>query len=489
MQRLLVPFLSIAALAPAVAHAQPAPDAQPAPAAPGGEPAPAPTDAPATSAPAPIVPAPPVEATPPEAKPTAPAVTSKWDATLYGFVELDAIYDSTQGLNDSAGNAAIARPGSYTGEHGQTTYGARNSRIGFKIAAPTYNSIKATGQLEMDFLGNQPPGISEAAFFQNPTFRYRHLNVKLETPVVDILLGQYWQLFGWQTLAHPNTVEIQGIPGEVYSRAPQIRISKKIKAGDITVEAAVAASRPPQRASATPDGQAGIKLTYEKLTGLRTAGGSGTSIDAASIGVSVVGRKFGANPFLAATPADQLTSVDRNGYGISIDALLPVIPATKAHKDNALTLTGSYVNGAGIADLYTGLSGGVSNPALPSPGGGAPAPTYTANVDNGLVLFKADGTLHPIQWTSYIVGAQYYLPVDGKVWVSGNYSHMSSDNAHAFGDPKKVFDKSDWVDGNLFFDITPAARIGLQLSWAQQAYVDGTDAKNYRAQFSGWLIF
>ncbi|HEX2686495.1 MAG TPA: hypothetical protein VHN14_07750 [Kofleriaceae bacterium] len=483
-------FLTFVAFT-ASARAQPASPALPAPDVPPPESPPAaPADPAATAAPAGS--APPsearlLEAKPAEAKPPAkaPAVTSKWDTTLYGFVEGDTIYDSTQGLNDNAGNSAVPRKGSYAGNHGQTTMGARNSRIGYRISAPAVDDIKASAQLEMDFVGNQPPGISESAFFASATFRVRHLNVKLETPIVDVLIGQSWQLFGWQTLYQPATVQIQGIPGEVFSRSPQIRLSKKLACDPVSLELAVAAARPPQRASATPDGQAGIKLNLDSVKAFHTAGSTGTALDSASIGVSVVGRRFAVDEFTAA-PHSQVV---RNGYGLSIDALIPVVPATKEHHDNALTLLGSFVTGAGTADLYSGLSGGVSQPALPNPGMTTPAPTYTPNIDNGLALFSADGTLHPMQWTSYLVGAQYYLPPSGKVFLAANYSHTSSGNAHAFGAATKVFDQQDWADGNLFVDLTPAVRLGLELAWINQTYVNGTEGTNYRAQFSGWLIF
>jgi hypothetical protein len=416
-------------------------------------------------------------------------VLSKLDISLYGFVEMDSIYDSTQGLNDAAGNAAIARPNTYAGDHGQLTFGARNSRIGLKLGAPEYKGIKVSGVMEMDFLGNQPPGISEASFWQNAPFRMRHLNVKLETKAVDLLFGQTWQLFGWQGINQPNTVQIQGIPNEVYGRAPQIRVSKKAPVSDaMSLEFAVAASRPPQRASATPDGQAGVRLNFDKFKAWHTSGSTGSGLDSAMIGVSVVGRRFAANEFTA-NPHSQVV---RNGYGLSIDALVPIIPATKDRKANALTLQGSYVTGAGIADLYSGLSGGVSNPALPNPGMANPAPAYTPNVDNGLVLWHkdADGTfsLHPIQWTTYLVGLQYYIP-PGHVWLSANYSHASSNNAHLFGAAAKVFDSQDWFDGNIMADLTPFARLGLEYSRTQQTYVDKADADDNRVQFSAFLLF
>jgi hypothetical protein len=340
--------------------------------------------------------------------------------------------------------------------------------------------------MEMDFLGNQPPGISEASLLQNATFRFRHLNLKLETPVVDVLSGQYWQLFGWQSLFHPNTVEIQGVPGQVYSRSPQIRISKTIKSGDMAIELALAASRPPQRASATPDAQAGVKFQYNGMKALHTAGSTGTAVDGLAVGVSVVGRRFAVDE-LSASPSSEVTA---NGYGVSVDALIPIIPATKDKHGNALTFTGSFSTGAGIADLYQSLTGGVSQPSLPNPTMANPAPVYVPNIDNGLAMFYAsDKTLHAVQWTAYIAGLQYYLPPAGHVWVSANYSHIESANAHYFGSKTAVWDHEDWADLNLMFDVTPAVRLGIEGAYFDMKYFDGADAPNYRAQFSGFFLF
>ena len=170
--------------------------------------------------------APPVVA--PSPKPSAlGSVLTSFGATFYGFIESDAIYDSTQSLNDLAGNAPIARSGTFAENHGRMTFGVRNSRFGFKLTGPELGRIKTSGIAEMDFLGNQPqsspapggtPAVSESSYFTSPTLRIRHFALKLETPIVDVLAGQYWQLFGWQSLFHPNSVEYQGVPGELYSR-------------------------------------------------------------------------------------------------------------------------------------------------------------------------------------------------------------------------------------------------------------------------------
>jgi hypothetical protein len=446
-----------------------------------------------------------VPPTVPAAPPTVPAappgspVTTKFGATFYGFVELDSIFDSTQSFNDLAGNAAIARdvPNNYAAEHGRTTFGARNSRLGFKLKGPETEDIKTSGIVEADFLGNQPqsspspagsPAVSEGSFITSPTFRIRHMALKLETPVIDVLAGQYWQLFGWQSMFHPNTVEIQGVPGQIYSRSPQIRISHLFKSDDVSVEVALAASRPPQRDSEIPDGQAGIRLAVNGWKGMHTAGATGSAVDPLSIGFSTVGRYFNL-PNLSGAPT---STVSMKGYGYSVDALIPIVPATDPmHPDNALTLTGSFVYGQSIADLYTGLSGGASF-AAPPPNAMGVAQNYPQDIDNGLAVYTADGVLHAIRWESYMVGLQYYLPTPTRVWVSGNYSHMYSSDIAALqtsSNASKMFNKSDWADGNLFVEANAAVRFGLEYAYFHQNYLDGSKGKDSRVQFSAFYIF
>ena len=190
------------------------------------------------------------------ADPTPPTpVVSRWSVSLYGFAELDAIHDSLQGPNDLMGNAALPRSGTYAATHDQATFSVRNSRLGLRVGAPDLGPIRASAVAEMDFFGNQPP-VSEAAFFNNPTFRIRHFYFKAETPIVDLTIGQTWELFGWQAYFIPASVNLQGLPGQVYSRTGQIRISKAIAlSSDVGLELALAALRPPQRVVRCPTGR------------------------------------------------------------------------------------------------------------------------------------------------------------------------------------------------------------------------------------------
>jgi len=493
--------------------AAPAPGSEtPAATPPAGAPPAAPPEAvPPPPPPPPVVaPPPPPPPAPPPPAPTTFTIGSKFATTLYGFVEFDSIYDSTQSFNDLPGNGNIVHDTPTTtrfGAHnGRTQFGVRNSRLGFRFKGPETENIKSSAQAEMDFIGNQPlgqpnpvgtPPVTEAAFFNNPTFRVRHFMLKMETPVVDLLAGQYWELFGWQSYFHPNTVQLQGVPGQIYSRTPQLRLSKVIKTDAVNIEVAIAALRPPQRDSAIPDGQAGIRLLINHLKALHTAGGTGTAVDPAGIGISGVGRHFRI-PEFAATPK---TTRDINSFGISADLLMPIVPAQTVNDGNALTLNASFVYGQSIADLYTGLTGGLTFPALPAPAMG-PTPTYPQDVDNGLVAFTPDGVLHALRWWSIIAGLQYYFPTPMRMWVTANYSHMKSPNIDVFADTANgvslaaqpglknaLWNQSDWFEGCYFIDATGAIRFAADYSYYRQKYLDGITATNQSVRFSAWYIF
>ena len=357
-------------------------------------------------------------------------VLGKWATTLYGFVEADSIFDTTQNFNDLAGNSQVPRVSAYAGYHSRTQFGARNSRIGLRMKAPEVGGVRVSGVVETDFLGTQTVGyaagtgnvVSENQYFTSPMLRIRHMYVKAETDVVDVLMGQTWELFGWQSVYHPNTVEIQGVPGQIYSRTPQIRISKAIKTEPVTLELAVAANRPIDRNSAWPSGQAGIRLAINDWKGVTTAGAAATSIQPASIAFTGDLRHITV-PSLA-TIGGPAGDVSKTGASGAIDLFLPVIPGSRSKMGNSLSLNGEFASGYGDADLYTGLTGGTTL------AGGLTLPaTYTQDIDNGIASFTSTGALNFIQWTSYLLGLQYYLPgANGDLWISGNFSHMESSN-------------------------------------------------------------
>jgi hypothetical protein len=419
-------------------------------------------------------------------------VLSKWSATIYGFAEADFIYDSTQSLNEVPGNTAIAKQDTYAGSHARFTGSIRNSRIGLRIRAPEWHHIRASAVAEMDFLGTQATTTSETATFTSPLFRARHYALKVETPIIDLLAGQWWSLFGWQPNYFPNSVEIMALPSMLFLRTPQFRVSKTFKTAPVNVELAVAMVRSPQRNSGTPEGQAGARLIVNKWTGVQTVNSTGTQISPLSFGISGTLRQFNF-PEFSAEPKNNLSLT---GWGVAASAFIPVIPGRENKRGNSLSLTAEYVYGYGVADEYVGLTGGVANAELPNPMMKTPAPVYATDIDAGMVVFTADGAAHLVQWETFMVGAQYTFPgLNGRLWIAGNYSRSDSNNSQNYGAAGKVRQGEDFADANLFFDLTPSVRFGTEYAWFNDHYGTGNgkvaavDSTNHRFQFSTFFIF
>lgn len=422
-------------------------------------------------------------------------VVGKLATTFYGFIELNTMYDTTQSFSDVAGNAQVVRQENALSNHPRTQFSIRDSRFGFRIKGPSAGDVRTSANLEMDFFGTpglplnngQPYGITESYFYVNPVLRVRHANMRIETPVVDLLLGQSWNLFGWQPIYFPNTIDLQGLPAQLFSRSAQIRLSKTLRAHGVTFEAAVAVSRPPQRDTATPDGQAGLRIAIDGWTALHTMYAPSTVVAPASLGISGVGRRISI-PEFSANPTARTTV---EGGGVALDAFIPLIPATKERPDNSLALVGEFVMGGAISDLYTAFSGGVTSPPLPNPTGATPAPAYPPpDVDPGLVAYGPDGTLHPIRWTTYLGGAQYRIPgVDGRLWLSGTYSHSESPNSNNFGAPTRVRIAEDWFSVSAWGDVTEQVRLGAGYSTYDDVYGDGQHAKSRRLGFTAFYLF
>jgi hypothetical protein len=213
-----------------------------------------------------------------------------------------------------------------------------------------------------------------------------------------------------------------------------------------------------------------------------------------SIGVSGALREFRVNAF---TPPPAESTNKAMGQGISVDALIPLIPANDSDdRGNRLTITGSFVIGTGIADLVN-AGGGASFPTLPNPAFASPPPTYTPDIDNGLATFDNAGVLHTIDWETFMVGLQYYLPPTGRVFISANYSQGYSKNMSLLyprGGAEinletKVANLSRYADGNLFFDVTPAVRVGASFQYTATQYIDGETPHNYRSMAQALYFF
>jgi hypothetical protein len=201
-----------------------------------------------------------------------------------------------------------------------------------------------------------------------------------------------------------------------------------------------------------------------------------------------VGRKFVIPQFIG-LPRNSQTVY---GWGAAVNVALPVVPvASLEDRGNALTLTAEYSRGTGIGDLYTGTTAGAKFPELANPGRLQPPPVYPQDVDSGLVTFDADLRAKTYNFSGFVVGAQYYLPVArGRVWVSANYGQITLDNMLLLTPSASwgaVYKKARYFDANLFVEPTPATLVGASFQSTTQTYGDGAEPNNIRVQLS--LLF
>jgi hypothetical protein len=434
-------------------------------------------------------------------------VIGKWRSQIYGFGEVDVVHDSTQAFPDLGGwqSTAIPKNYNYAGSRGQTTFTARNTRFGVLVNPPEFAGIRSTFTLEADFMGNQPSGISESALITSPTFRLRIAALQLEDDYVNVLAGQAWELFGFQPFFFPATDFNLPIPGAVFKRDVQVQLSHTFKTDPLDVQIGVSANRPPQMASELPDMQAALRVFFNGWKGVHTPGTDGqrivgTAVDALTLGVSGSGRRFRVSDFEptpAGTSQDPRSSNSADGYAIAADALIPVIPVrSAADRRNGLTLNAEVTSGTGYADLLGGLVSNGGGPAAPASSypmiPGSPDP-YVPNIQSGLVTYDNTGNVHTIDWTTFSVGAQYYLPIaSGNVFVSGNYAEAHSGNVAQWADPGQlpfIFTKTQYYDANLFWDISRSLRVVLSYQNYKQTFADGESATNTRMEMSGFFWF
>lgn len=491
---LIAALVSLPAAAHAADEEAPATSETAAPAAPATPPAVGakPVSAPETSS-AKLEPSETVA--PAEATDDLTAKLGGFSVTLYGQVAVNAMHDSTQSFGVASGNVMLQRRGMFRGNNDQLQLTSRDSRLGLRIHLPDYGSIKSLAVIETDFGATLPVESTETATYIQTPLRMRLFYLQLETPVIDVMAGQMQDLFGWGGKGFfPNTLAFQGITGQVYHRQTAVRLSKTVRPGGLELETAVAAVRPVQRASGLPEGQGGIRLALPAWSTVRAQGYARPSLGALSLGVSGVARRLEVAEFLEYPGASQKAV----GWGFVVNGFIPIIPVTNVRdRRNALSIVGEFSTGTGISDLYTELTGGALFPTLTNPQDRQqptnPPPVYPQNIDSGIVTFDADNKLRTINWQAFIVGGSYYLPVwDGRIWVSGNYAQIKSNNIVKYtpipGRPF-VYSKATYWDANLFITLTDHFQAGYSFQAVEQTFGDNVKAKNYRNEIGLHLHF
>lgn len=157
---------------------------------------------------------------------------------FYGYIKADAVYDTAK--TSDVNQAAFVLPrhtAPYTVDETDGEFGmsAMQTRLGMNVKGPDVVGAKTSGTVEIDFYGTMAPE-------NKARIMLRRAFVRMDWGQVWTEAGQDWELF---SLAAPDVLNypylaLAGNPGY---RRPMWAVGGNLKAGDVTLDAAVAIVR------------------------------------------------------------------------------------------------------------------------------------------------------------------------------------------------------------------------------------------------------
>ena len=442
---------------------------------------------------------------------------------LGGFAEIDFVGDNTRSFEEVIGNRPVLRSNTVGGANSLFQTSARSSRITIDVRAPERDGIKSRFYGALDFLGNEPavgsPGMSSLSFQTNPGPRIFQMYFLVESPAVDVKIGQDWSRFGFMSQYSRGQLSVSATPANMFNRWVQASLSKRLRLTDtLTLTPVFSVERPPQADGTLPSFVAGVQVAHHGLQAPYTGSSTGdVSLKPLSVQVSGVARRLEANSGGPTNPSGGQPHLSSQtyvtGWGISSSLFLPVLPSRDGEMGNTAHVVIEGVTGAGISDMFNGLSWGVCNPvcgnSTSNSGFGGDAFGQT-NIDGGLAAVNSQtGKFEAIRTTSMMVHGTYYLPDDGKTWIGGGYGTIYSSNAGemtcagtggtaalqaascggAMRTSQSIYVRDSTYYAYAFHDFTPEIRAALMTNWVRTTYADGANAENHRIQVTFFYRF
>jgi hypothetical protein len=152
-----------------------------------------------------------------------------------GFTALETLYRSKAEQADMGSSySAIPFGNVVAGHTSETRFSARQSRVSALVQANVSDTVKISGYGEFDFLGAAQTANSNESNSYQPRIRnlYTTIDWKEGTGTFHFLGGQSWSLVTMYSSGLsprseniPATIEAQYVPGFVWDRQPQIRLS------------------------------------------------------------------------------------------------------------------------------------------------------------------------------------------------------------------------------------------------------------------------
>jgi hypothetical protein len=423
-------------------------------------------------------------------------VHAKTEFSLGGFIAMYAIWDSTQ---TSSNLRYINRNNDPNFQHGRMRFSAERTRMNFTIKGPKVFGAITTGYIEWDFDGggqeyifNGAPGGGWASP-NKARPRLRHAMFRLNWPATELLMGQYWALLSDDApeAARPGT---SGIPGIIWFREPQIRLTQKFL-GSFTAAMSIAgagsgpdsieipgdqAATNPYlgQSSETPRISASLKYEqdlwgkaayYGKPRGFSARVAAGWQRTRYRSFVTA-GRIFGENNLININVA-QNNQQYLNAWAVDSSFFIPILTTSSANLANTMSLLAHCYVGQGL-DLCKEASAANSSYLI----------FNNANAAGG-VLFGDRQLAH--QWGA-LAQLQYYFNNQWFMNLLGGMQQVYGVNRGAWLGTSNVADpqKNNYhVYATLWYRPVQALKFGVEYGYARTGYFQdnlvGTERTNF----------
>ena len=351
---------------------------------------------------------------------------------LYGFVRFDGSYDTNPISSGNYALWALPKNGRNNDCEWNLTGGA--TRLGINLNGPDTESMKLSGNIEMDFL-------TSIGTENNTSPRLRHGFLKAYWPASDfsILAGQTWDIVSSQ-IPFVDDVALMWDAGNIGSRHPQLRLTKGFATGnDGRLELAVAASRTIGEKSAfqTDTGKDAVMPIIQGRIAL-----SEPMIVKSQPATIAVSGHYGQEEW-DTTIAGNFKTLDT--WSCNLEVTMPL-------SENIL-LAGEYFTGSNLDDFLGGIGQGVNAAVVTDP--------RDIRSHGGWAGLKYN--VNPVTAISF--GAGVDDPNDNDLASSARSLNQT-------------------VFANVINKVTPNLIIGIQLSEWKTEYLNNPSSNAFRAQSS-----
>ncbi len=373
-------------------------------------------------------------------------VLSGLQAEVYGYVKLDASYDSRRTV---AGDLMFfVLPDGPAGRKEEFNMTARETRLGLNLGVPGLTDYRVTGKLETDFYG--AGGGDNTALLR---MRLAYVNIQKDS--LSLMAGQDWDTFitagpGYAIIPRIVNFSYMAYAGALGLRRPQVRLTYDKEVADGTrVIAKVAAARTIGQdidgdgqndgaAAGFPSGQGNLILVTDALGGLKTVLSVSGHGGSERVGAHMLEGPEGSDPI--AVPKKDYDSWS-------------LIGSLSQQLGSKLTLQGAYWTGENLV-------------------------TYWGGIGNGINRSLRKGVRAQGGW------AQLMLNATDAVNLNVGYG-VDDPNSDDLNPGSR--EKNELLFGSVFYRVNPATTLAVEYSHLTTSYKDGDDAVNNRVQ--GSVIF